>query len=197
MKKVLIGITFAAMALVSQAATISWTSGTVYLPTSDSSWSGTKAGSGAVAAYYFVVDAATYNGFDAATAVSDRFDVNATTGAVTLKDGVSASYNRTTTGGGAANWANQTINEGQTIYALAVYTYTDTAANKGYYIANKGYVTMASGATEPTGAYTNLASGIGAWTAFSSSTPDPIPEPTTVALLALGLAAVGLKRKVA
>ena len=35
------------------------------------------------------------------------------------------------------------------------------------------------------------------WTAVTGGGQDPIPEPTTVALLALGLAAVGLKRKVA
>ncbi|MBP5543527.1 MAG: PEP-CTERM sorting domain-containing protein [Kiritimatiellae bacterium] len=35
------------------------------------------------------------------------------------------------------------------------------------------------------------------WTSVTGGGQDPIPEPTTVALLALGLAAVGLKRKVA
>jgi hypothetical protein len=35
------------------------------------------------------------------------------------------------------------------------------------------------------------------WTSSASYTPSPIPEPTAIALIALGLAAFGLKRKVA
>ncbi|MBP5543523.1 MAG: PEP-CTERM sorting domain-containing protein [Kiritimatiellae bacterium] len=88
---------------------------------------------------------------------------------------------------------------GQTYGYTIFFVDSSTTPNK-YLNGGTGSVT-AYGATDnpvdPTASTSTYVANRDNWTAVTGGGQDPIPEPTTVALLALGLAAVGLKRKVA
>ena len=88
---------------------------------------------------------------------------------------------------------------GQTYEYTIFFVDSSTTPNK-YLNGGTGSVTAYSEtgqATPATASTPTYVANRDNWTAVTGGGQDPIPEPTTVALLALGLAAVGLKRKVA
>ena len=195
MKKILSFLAVALVAAASQAATVQWQSGTMYVAKDDTgAWADATSANrakGSVTAVYLIVDQSTYNSY-AGKAEDIYKDWSTLEGKATRKSDAITSNN-----GGTANWTDSTevTKADGTIYALALYTYTH-ATYGDFYIAASGSASV-NDAGDISGSNKGLASNVGSWTVVPSSTPDPIPEPTTVALLALGLAAVGLKRKVA
>ena len=100
-----------------------------------------------------------------------------------------ASFSTTTSGGGISTKVGN-YSAGTTVSAFTVVFDSPTASAGSQYMA--------------TASVSKKFPATGSDASFSFGTPasqgytwTPIPEPTTIALLALGLAAIGLKRKVA
>lgn len=189
MKKALAFVAAALVAVASQAATVQWTSGTIYVAKDAAGTWGTastdKAKSGLANAQYIIVDAATYD-----TYVNDGAKMYADWTTL-VKNATVKSDVINSSGGAAANWSDPTdyTKSMGTIYCLALYKHT-SADYGDFYIAAAGSGSV-NDFGEFEGTYSGLAASNKPWVAAS------VPEPCTVALLALGLAAVGLKRKVA
>ena len=192
MKKLMVALAVAAMAVASQAATARWGSGTLYVPGTTS----TKlAASYGASASFYSLTAAQYAALE--TAISDAgleaADEISTYLYNTYKDKEATKGPLNFMSGASTITESATYAKGDTAYGVLLYTTYDNTDKTGdlYYIANMGQITYASDATiTKSNMGTNLYGAGGA--ALSWQT---VPEPTSGLLLLLGMAGLALKRK--
>ncbi len=181
MKKMITLVAVLSMVCAASAATITWKSGTLKAPNADGTFSNEGIESNA-SGVYMLVSLDDYNKYSAMS--TEELYAEYTGGKI----------NATETVSGQTQWISHTYNkttstdfaDGSTAYVVAIYT--TTANDTDYYITNVGYSTFSDGTANNEGS-SNLGTSVGKWTA--------VPEPTTVALLAIGMAALGLRRKIA
>ncbi len=184
MKKLMIALAVAAMAVYANAAAVTWKSGTVLDPT------GATANK-SVTAYLWVVDSATY----------DTLAAN-TTGAA-MSDAVYAAYGSktgdaytsgTTTKKGVADLMDDSkaYGAGDTAYGVILYTYG--TGDDLQYMGNVGKVTFESALDAESGYMSTFLLGDTTKNAPAWSTAA-VPEPTSGLLMLLGMAGLALRRR--
>jgi hypothetical protein len=194
MKKILaaVAVVFAAVGL--QAAVVAWGTDAIKTPGEGGAFTGTNAAKGSVTGYLWEVDAATYAIYAAALdTVYTEFqkDGYGALGATTAKatSGTTRKVNLT----GTTQYA-----EGDTAYAIVLYTYND--GEKDWYIANAAKYDEMGPSDASVYSLNNYQGGVVNDVAQGSaitgwSTASAVPEPTTGLLLLLGVAGLALRRK--
>lgn len=168
MKKLVMMLAVIAMAAMTQAATVTWSLTGVKAPNGDGTFSATALNGGIAYLFYGAQDTATLN----SAIVGQTF-----TGTGSLYTKATSSTGAITQAG-IGNYSNQSVTLYTVIFdgaTIATSSYYMISANVTKNFVNSN-LTYSFNTSMPT-----------SWTA--------IPEPTSMALLALGVAAVGLRRR--
>ena len=192
MKKLIIAAAIVCAAVISQAATVTWQSGTL------KDYTGANVTSaGAISGYLFELTAseyATYSALNAATLSTtlyadfkDQFASADASGANTYKKG-NASLDLT----GPTDFTAP-----DTAYAAIIYM--DAANNM--VVGNVAYANIEAAMNVKVGDMANTfggsitGSGTTSWQSTATPGPEPIPEPTSGLLVLLGVAGLALRRR--
>ena len=184
MKKLMITAIVALAAVVTNAATVSWTTGGL-------AYDGATLGKEAANGYLWIVESTTYDTYSSFTdgeALSKAIYADykgklgeATASALSAKKGALVLTDDADYGAG------------ESVYAVILYT--TTQGDKDYIMGNAAYVTLASAQDKEVSAMATFIGGDGTSATSYATGWAAVPEPTSGLLMLLGMAGLALRRR--